>query len=192
MVDGKGLSQPFVVTADPRTDATQEDLEAQFNFLYDINKKLDETHDAIRNMRSIKSQVAELNNRLDSTKYKNLITAGNTLDSLMTDIEKALYQTKLKSNQDMLNFPIRLNNKLAHLSALSEMSASRPTAQMVEVKEEITQQIDLQLVKWNDIQNKQLLKYNVLIRQSDILIIGLKKRLAKNISNPDVLGIRQE
>ena len=33
----------------------------------------------------------------------------------MTAVEEALYQTKNRSGQDPLNFPIRLNNKLADL-----------------------------------------------------------------------------
>ena len=74
----------------------------------------------------------------------------------MTAIEEVLYQTKLKSNQDMLNYPIRLNNKLAHVASLASMGWYRPTDQMIGVKDELTALIDVELAKWYAIRNEQL------------------------------------
>ena len=79
------------------------------------------THDAIRNMRDVRSQIKALNNRLKKEEFQEVIEEGEKLDSLMLEIEKVLYQTKLKSNQDMLNYPIMLNNKLAHVASLASM-----------------------------------------------------------------------
>ena len=63
----------------------------------------------------------------------------------MLGIEKVLYQTKLKSNQDMLNYPIMLNNKLAHVASLASMGLYKPTQQMLQVKKDITEKIDVEL-----------------------------------------------
>ena len=54
------------------------------------------------------------------------------------EIETSLYQTKNKSNQDPLNFPIKLTNKLGHLNSLVGMGDFGPTEQDIAVKNELT------------------------------------------------------
>lgn len=165
----------FEILLDPRTEGTAEDRQAQFAFLLEIRNKLDETHDAIRAMRSLKGQMASLKSRIDHEKYSTVIEEGERLDSLMTDIEKVLYQTKLKSNQDMLNYPIMLNNKLAHVASLASMGIYRPTEQMIGVAKDITEKIDAELAKWYSIQENDIPKYNDLIRSEKVDVIGIGK-----------------
>ena len=164
----------FEILLDPRIEGTAEDRRAQFEFLLQIRNKLDETHDAIRNMHDLKHQISALNERIDPEKYESVITSGKRLDSLMLDIEKALYQTKLKSNQDMLNYPIKLNNKLAHVASLASMGIYRPTKQMLGVASEITAKINLELERWREIQQNDIPKYNALIRDQNVDVIGIK------------------
>ncbi len=164
----------FQILLDPRTEGTAEDRQAQFAFLLQIRNKLDETHDAIRAMRDLKAQISALKSRIDNDQFEAVIEEGKRLDSLMTDIEKVLYQTKLKSNQDMLNFPIMLNNKLAHVASLASMGIYRPTEQMIGVAKDITEKIDAELAKWYSIQQNDIPKYNELIRTEKVDVIGVK------------------
>lgn len=169
-----GFSRKFKILKDPRSEGSEEDLQAKFAFLLEIRNKLDETHDAIRHMRLIKSQIASMNELIgDNPAHKEVMDLGSELDSLMSEIEGKLYQTKLKSNQDMLNFPIMLNNKLAHIASLASMSNDRPTDQMYEVKDDISKKIDDELKKWRDIVNVDIPKYNELIRSHKINVIGV-------------------
>ena len=172
--DNDSTQTAFQVLQDPRMEGSVADRVAQFNFLLDIRNKLDETHDAIRNMRNIKSQIEALNSRLNKIDFGDVINEGKRLDSLMSDIEKVLYQTKLKSNQDMLNYPIMLNNKLAHVASLANMGLYKPTAQMIQVKEDISSKIDLELSKWNSIKQKDLLKYNELLRERKVNFVDVE------------------
>ena len=164
----------FKILQDPRMEGSVEDRIAQFNFLLDIRNKLDETHDAIRNMRDVRSQLKALNNRLQKEEFEEVIEEGERLDSLMLGIEKVLYQTKLKSNQDMLNYPIRLNNKLAHVASLASMGLYKPTRQMQQVKNDITEKIDVELEKWRKIEENDLLKYNELLRVRKVNFVDVK------------------
>ena len=91
----------------------------------------------------------------------------------MTAVEEVLYQTKLKSNQDMLNFPIKLNNKLAHVGSLASMGVYAPTEQMVGVRDEVTALIDTELAKWHALRDERLPAFNALIRESAIDLIGV-------------------
>ena len=173
VVDGDTATTTFDILPDPRTDASVEDLQARFDFLQSVRDKVDETHDAIRHMRATRSQISTLSARLDEEAHAEVIATGKRLDSAMVAIEEVLYQTKLKSNQDMLNYPIRLNNKLAHVGSLASMGLYRPTEQMVGVRDDITAQIDAQLAQWYALRDTDVPALNSLIRASEIDLIGV-------------------
>ena len=78
----------------------------------------------------------------------------------LEEIEKALYQTKNRSNQDPLNFPIRLTNKLAHLNSLVTMDDFPPTEQDKEVKEELSAQINAQLDAFDKVMDQEVGAFN--------------------------------
>jgi crotonobetainyl-CoA:carnitine CoA-transferase CaiB-like acyl-CoA transferase len=156
---------------DPRSEGTQEDRIAQFNFLKSVRDKVDETHDAIRHMRATRSQISALIERLEKEEHPELFEASGVLDSTMIAIEEVLYQRKLKSNQDMLNYPIKLNNKLAHVGSLASMGIYRPTDQMEDVRQDISAKIDEALNNWYALRDDQLPEFNALIRSSDIEFI---------------------
>ena len=92
----------------------------------------------------------------------------------LSDIEKTLYQTKNQSRQDPLNFPVRLNNKLATLAALSGVGNFRPTDQAVAVKNELVAQIDPQLAQFQEVIATQLPAFNQLVRDSEIPAVILE------------------
>ena len=76
----------------------------------------------------------------------------------MQEIEETLYQTKNRSGQDPLNYPIRLNNKLAHLNSVVGNGDYPPTDQSVEVRKELTQQIDVQLARFKKLEQEEISK----------------------------------
>jgi len=76
------------------------------------------------------------------------------------EIEKALYQTRNRSNQDPLNFPIRLTNKLAHLNSLAGMGDFRPTDQQLAVKKELTAEIIKQLQAFDTMIDDEVKTFN--------------------------------
>lgn len=174
-VGSDSVDVQFEILLDPRSEGSIEDRQAQFEFLLEIRNKLDETHDAIANMRAIKGQIGALSDRVEPELYPKVVEEGERLDSLMTSIEQKLYQTKLKSNQDMLNFPIMLNNKLAHVASLANMGIYRPTAQMIQVKDDLVSKINVELELWYKIRDKGLPKFNELIRNEKINLIGVKE-----------------
>ena len=65
----------------------------------------------------------------------------------MTEIEEALLQTKAEATQDVLNFPIRLNNKLAALKSTVATGFGRPTAQQYAVYEDLAAKTDVHLIR---------------------------------------------
>jgi photosystem II stability/assembly factor-like uncharacterized protein len=145
-VQGDSMRQHFEILKDPRTSATMADIQAQFDFIHTVNEKVSEAHQAIIDIRSIKKQLKHFRGQWKEDESKvALVQKASEIDSVLTEVEQTLYQTKNQSRQDPLNYPIKLTNKLAHLNALMGMSDFRPTSQAVAVKEELISAIDAQL-----------------------------------------------
>jgi photosystem II stability/assembly factor-like uncharacterized protein len=175
-IDGKSQTQPFKIVPDPRLKVTAEDLKKQFDLMQSILGKVTQVHDAVRQIRDIRAQMTALNKRLTDEKNpdaKALADAGSALDKKMTVVEEALIQTKAKSGQDVLNYPIRLNNLLVALGGVVSSADAAPTKQDYEMFDDLGKQADEQLAKWNEIQKTDLAAYNQLTRDKNIPAVGL-------------------
>ena len=104
-----------------------------------------------------------------------MVDAAGAIEKKMTQVEEALYQTKNKSGQDPLNFPIRLNNKLANLASQVGNGDFRPTEQAVEFRKEVLELIDQQLAQFRMIKEQDIPALNKLIRDKQIDAITLPK-----------------
>jgi hypothetical protein len=168
------MNQSFNILRNPMSEATESDMKAQFDFINDINTKMTEIHKALKNVKKVRAQVSLLKKSIsDKKKHKELIDFADELVKNMTAVEETLYQTKSKSGQDPLNFPIRLNNKLAHLNSLTRIGNYAPTNQAIEFKNEITKQIDIELNKLYVLFNNKVKELNTKVKNSDIDLIQL-------------------
>jgi len=156
--------------ADPRSESTQADYQAQFDFLMKVSDKLSETNQAIIDIRKAKSQISDVMKKTDSESIADL---GKSMIADMSEIEKALYQTQNESGQDPLNFPIRLNNKLGHLGSLMGIGNSRPTDSAVAFYNEVTTLIDTQLEALNKIFDERIKEFNEAVKGAQIDAVQL-------------------
>jgi photosystem II stability/assembly factor-like uncharacterized protein len=175
-VQGKSYSAPLEIKSDPRINATQRDLEKQFDLLLKIRDRLTQTHDTINEIRDIRGQLTALNKRLEGQpQAKAVAEAGRQLDKKMTDVEEVLVQTKAKSNQDVLNYPIRLNNYLAALAMVVASAQGAPTQASYDVYEMLDKQLGEQLGKWKQILGTDVPAYNAAVQKQDVPAIILAK-----------------
>lgn len=174
-VDGKTSTQSFEIKKDPRISTTNVDFAKQFDLLMKIRDKLTDTHNAIIQMRDVRAQVDDLAKRLkDTPDSKVVIDAGKTLNAKLTAIEEALYQTKNRSSQDPLNYPIRLNNKLAALGSVVDSAEAAPTAQSYVIYEDLVTRINAELQRLKQIMNTDLPAYNRLVREQNVPAVIIK------------------
>ena len=139
-------SRAFTILADKNAETDVAGMQRQFDFITDVNTTVDKAHTSIEKIRAINKQLKAFKKQYKSNEaIKELIEKADTLSKQFSDIEKALYQTKNKSGQDPLNFPIRLTNKLAHLNSLVSMDDFPPTTQDIAVKNELTKAITKEL-----------------------------------------------
>jgi hypothetical protein len=166
---GKSYTTPLEIKADPRLAVTQADLEKQFALLIKIRDKVTETDDAINQIRDLREQMNAINKRLKSDpRAKAIADSGKSLDKKMTEVEEALIQTKAKSGQDVLNFPIRLNNHLVALGGVVGSADTAPTKQSYEVFDMLSKAVDEQLTKWKAIVSTDVKSYDDLVKQQEI------------------------
>tara|TARA_B100000965_G_scaffold261995_1_gene221011 strand:+ start:1702 stop:4830 length:3129 start_codon:yes stop_codon:yes gene_type:complete len=170
-INGKSKETEFFILKDERSKSTIDDLKDQFNFLIEIRDKISEIHQSISDMRLVTNQINTFKSKIENN--KEIITKMKNLIDEIKVIENELYQTKNKSRQDPLNYPIKLNNKLAHLSSVAGNGNYKPTDQMIEVKNELIKKINQELKKWDLIKKEKLKNLNNEIKNIDIDLISI-------------------
>ena len=146
IVDGETVgTQNFELTKDPRIETTQEDFQAQFDLHQTIIAKLDTTHKTINRIRDVRSQINDV--KSDYSGNTEIQERADAMLKVLEEVENELMQTKAESYQDVLNFPIKLNNKLASLASTVATGDGRPTQQQYEVYVDLAEKVDVQLEK---------------------------------------------
>jgi len=166
---------PFVVQADPNYKISQQDYEAQFEFLQQVQNKYNDVQKGVKDIRSLRSQINEFTARQGKDIPKDVKQSADSILKQLTTVEEKLHQTKAKSSQDVLNYPIRLNDKLSGLYDVVASGVSAPSRQSRDVYTDLAGQADAELAKLTHIVNTDVQELNKLIRDKSLPVIGLKK-----------------
>ncbi len=176
MVDGKLVATgSFSVKPDPRTSTTVEEYGKQFDLLMKINAKLTETHEAILEIRDVRKQFEDLSARLKPDQ-KDLKDKAAEIMKKLTAVEEELMQTKIKSSQDALNYPIKLNNKMAALASVIDGADYAPTNQSYLVYNDLTARIDAQIAILTRIKAEEIAAFNKAFAEKNLPVIVTKNK----------------
>lgn len=156
-VDGQVLTQPLVVRRHPLRSATNADLEEQFDLGIRIRDKVSEANKAVIQIRKIKEEIAE---RTKESSDAALKAAGERLVTNLTSVEEAIYQTRNQSGQDPLNFPIRINNRIASLNRVVNAGDGKPIAVAYEIFEDVSAELKVQTDRLQQVLAKDLTAFN--------------------------------
>ncbi len=139
---GKTVSENFEIKMDPRVnDVTLADMQEKFNLSIQIRDEVSKANEAVIKIRAIKEKI----NEEAKTKNTTVSKANQALITELSAIEENLYQVRNQSSQDPLNFPIKLNNKLASLLRVVESGDYKPTAGSYKVFEELKAELALEI-----------------------------------------------
>jgi len=174
-INGKVSETEFEIRKDPRTSGTVSDIKEQFDFSLAVRDKLTETHKAIKKIRTAGEQINRVTEPMKGKEDMKEVNdlAKSILDD-MKKIEEALYQTKNRSDQDPLNYPVRLNNKLAALGSEIDGGDFKPTEQVKTVHKEIVEKIDLQLNQLNKVMSEKVPRFNDLVKQKQVSAVSIE------------------
>ena len=162
-VTEKKYTQEFQILTTPQSESSVEDMKKQFEFVNQVNETVNKAHESIKTIRTFTKKLSafeSLYGDREEQGIKDMIAMSKEMKKKFDEVEKALYQTQNRSGQDPLNFPIRLTNKLAHLNSLAQIGDFAPTSQSIEVKNELTAEIELQLAMFEEVLNSDIKKFN--------------------------------
>lgn len=162
------MNQEFEITKDPRIETTQADFQAQFDLYQQINAKLDTTNKTINEIRDVREQITEIKSEYRGN--KQVQQRADEILNTLSEVESTLMQTKAESGQDVLNYPIKLDAKLASLASTVAEGDNRPTEQQYAVYEELAAQVDEQIEKVAPILNGEVTKMIQEIDQKSVPI----------------------
>jgi hypothetical protein len=144
--DGDAQTQTFAIRREPHLlkDVTDQDLQEQFDLAIQIRDRASMANEAVLLARGIKQQIQDRKSKLDP-KQTAAIKALDDLEKAVSDVEGEIYQVRLQSSQDPLNFPIKLNNKIAALQGIVESADVKPTEQTYSMFRTLSNRLDEQL-----------------------------------------------
>jgi len=171
---GKTAEAPLEIALDPRVTASPADLQKQLDLRNKIQQRLTQIGDTVNQIRDLRGQLKALRKRFaGDPSRKNLLAAADELDKKTTPIEEELIQPKLKSTQDSLNYPLKLDGKFAVLAMVVESADTPPTQQSYDLFDVLSRQAEAQLARWTQISAKDLPALNDLMRKEKVPLISL-------------------
>ncbi len=168
-IDKDSVMYPFELIADPNYKVSNADLKAQEQFLLEVASSFNTIMKALKGIKEIRTQVQVLQKKTKDSSFQK--QSESLLASLKT-IEEALHQTKAKSGQDVLNFPIRLDDKIAGVFESAAAGYVAPTKQVKETYIAIQLQVDEQLKMYETIKKEGVKALNDTVHKLMIPIIG--------------------
>ncbi len=172
--NGETQSRDFTIALDPRLKAdgiSEADLMEQFRLSMRVRDKVSQANQAVIDIRNIRDQVNERLQKVPARKKIEVQKLADLLLQPLTVVEEEAYQVKNRSGQDPLNYPIRLNNKIAALAGVIESADARPTDQSVEVFNELSAELDAQLEKMKQTLATELPRLNAALRREKIAAV---------------------
>lgn len=153
----------FSLKMDPNLKGiTVEDLQEQFELATAIRDKTSEANETVIKIRHMRKQIED---RLSRTDAPDIHAAAKKLLASMKNVEEDLYQVKNRSGQDPLNFPIKLNNRLASLRRSVETGDARPTDGAYQVFEELKAELNEHLNKLDRSMQTDLVSLNQMLEK---------------------------
>jgi hypothetical protein len=174
-VAGKPIAtEAFNVFPDPRVKATLAEWQEQSRLALQIRDRFSEANDAVKEIRRIKTEVADREGKMPTAQQDAFSALSSAFTTALSEVEDSLYQTKNRSGQDPLNYPIRLNNRIGALLGVVQSSDGRPTQQSYDVYKVVSTELTKDLDKLHRLTSTNLPKINALLRAAGLKEIERK------------------
>ena len=174
--DSQKLTAECLILPDPRfAEPTLQNYLAKKLLLDSVIAQVNAMHKAINKMRAIKKQINEFNATLSSTIQRDSMQIlGKIIIDSMTSIENELIQSKAKNIQDLLNYPMKLNNKMASLIDQIDAFKGAVPQQYHDVYYELAQKCNFQLNRYKRVLAHEVNIFNLKAKTLDRDVINTK------------------
>jgi photosystem II stability/assembly factor-like uncharacterized protein len=171
---GETAAREFNIGLDSRLKKqgiTEADLQEQYTLSTQMRDKVTAANNAVVQIRVIREQVNERLAKVPARRRAEIQAIADGLLAPLTSVEEAVYQVKNRSSQDPLNFPIRLNNKIAALAGVVESADAKPTSQSYDVYKELSGELDAELQKLNAALKSELPRVNAVLQREKLAAV---------------------
>jgi photosystem II stability/assembly factor-like uncharacterized protein len=177
-VDGKTQTTPFEITLDPRVKVSMTDLEKQNDLVNSIRAEIERVFATERQIHDLRNQIAALQQRLpNSTALVPVVDSGKNLDAKLVAIENQLVDWKIKSNEDSLQYPVKLDGQLSGLASYVGYGDSAPTQSAIDRFQQLKQEVDKQIAAWNGVVSTDVVAFQNTAREHNVQAIVLPQQL---------------
>lgn len=160
---------------DPRLATSQDEYQEQFDFLIKIRDKLSEVNRGVNRIREIRQKIDNLAKEIRGEENgEAIIEEGKKVKAKLAAIEDVLIQTKSKSSQDPLNYPIKLDSKIAALAEVVGSSDARPTDQSTELFKKLAAEADAEIARLKTVLETDIPQLNDRLKEAAIPHIVIK------------------
>jgi photosystem II stability/assembly factor-like uncharacterized protein len=173
-VAGKSQTAPLHLAIDPRIKDAEAALPKQFELSSKVVNRIGELHQAINEIRDVKTQIQSLHKRFGAEeRLKPALTAADELARKMSAVEEQLIQVNMKGSEGNLAFPNMLNEAFYSFSLTIQAADYGPTQPQDEVFKMLSGRLDEQLKKWVQLKADEVPKIAALIKQMELPAISV-------------------
>ena len=185
-VEGKSYTQPLAVKMDPRIGTSLGDLRKQFDMQSGSVKGMNESFDALAQVRSVRAQLKDRAAKAGKGKLADEIAA---LDKQAGELEGATQSNffglppgaKPPENLSMLN------QHFGGLLGVADSADAAPTTQATAVYKELNDALDQLLSQWIKIRQQDIPTLNVELKKAGLFAVDANQA-PKDVPSDDAAG----
>src|SRR5437868_6826864 len=169
-VNGHEFMQPFVVKADPRAKASDEDLQQQYAIEQRMVNALHDDYSNVQELRSLRAQLNDLKPRAKGA----LADSISKLDQQAGALEAGGGGFGANLSGPQAQSLTRLNSALAHVYEVVSVADAAPTTQAVAAADKVEKALAAAIARWNEVK-AEITSVNRQLQSGGLPAIDLKK-----------------
>ena len=178
-LDGQSYTRPLTVKMDPRIKAPLEDLRKQREMQLGASEGMDESYEALEQIRSVRDQLKELAPKAQG-KAKNK----SKLTETMASFDKQCAELEGATQRSFFGLPpsgkqpenlSTLNQHFAAILAIADSADAAPTTQATAVEQGLEQQGGILRKQWSVLRETAIPSLNKNLRKAGLPTIDAKK-----------------
>ena len=170
---GVTQTRTLEVKKDPRVNSSQDDLQKQFDLAWKLRNQLSQADLIVSQIRDVRKQIDDQIKTEALKENQTWQPHAKALEAKLTTIEETVYQVQNRSDQDPLNFPIRLNNYIGALGRSVMAGDSAPTAQAYIIEDELAKRLALEQRAFDELMSSELPALNRVLQENNAKSIAL-------------------
>ena len=163
---GRTITRQLKIVKDPRSEASDADLDEQLDLLLRLRERISETNDSIDELRRVRRQVREWVDRAEATQEAGgVVDSGRAIVERLDDIESRLVATWQTTERGQMGTPLpKLAEALATLVSVVESADAAPTRSSYEVFDHLSARVAREIESLREVIDRDVAGFVGLVR----------------------------